>query len=73
MPIVAAAIQLGGHVRVGLEDNIYLERGILAPSNAALVEKAAQIIRLLGYEVASSDEARKILGLPVQSKASAAE
>jgi uncharacterized protein (DUF849 family) len=77
MPIVAAAIQLGGHVRVGLEDNIYLERGVLAPSNAALVEKAVRIIRLLGYEVASSDEARKILGLPVQtpvqSKATAAE
>ena len=73
MPIVAAAIQLGGHVRVGLEDNIYLERGVLAPSNAALVEKAARIIRLLGYEVASSDEAREILGLPVQSRASAAE
>ncbi len=63
MPIVAAAIQLGGHVRVGLEDNIYLERGVLAPSNAALVEKAVQIIRLLGYDVASPDEARETLGL----------
>ena len=73
MPVVAAAIQLGGHVRVGLEDNIYLERGVLAPSNAALVEKAAQIIRLLGFEVASSDEAREILGLPVRAAASAAE
>ncbi len=65
MPMVAATIQLGGHVRVGLEDNIYLERGVLAPSNAALVEKAARIIRLLGYEVASSDEARETLGLPL--------
>jgi uncharacterized protein (DUF849 family) len=73
MPIVAAAAQLGGHVRVGLEDNIYLERGVLAPSNAALVDKAAQIIRLLGYEVASSDEARKILGLSGAAKAPAAE
>jgi len=73
MPIVAAAIQLGGHVRVGLEDNIYLERGVLAPSNAALVEKAARIIRLLGYDVASSDEARTILGLPAKSAATAAE
>lgn len=71
MPIVAAAIQLGGHVRVGLEDNIYLEHGVLAPSNAALVEKAANIIRLLGYEVASSNEAREILGLRAASKASA--
>jgi uncharacterized protein (DUF849 family) len=73
MPIVAAAIQLGGHVRVGLEDNIYLERGVLAPSNAALVDKAARIIRLLGYDVASSDEAREILGLPRAAQASAAE
>jgi uncharacterized protein (DUF849 family) len=73
MPIVAAAIQLGGHVRVGLEDNIYLERGVLAPSNAALVDKAAQIIRLVGYEVASSNEARAILGLSLAARASAAE
>jgi uncharacterized protein (DUF849 family) len=63
MPIVAAAAQMGGHVRVGLEDNIYIERGVLAPSNAALVEKAAEIIRLMGFEVASPDEARGILGL----------
>jgi len=73
MPIVAAAIQLGGHVRVGLEDNIYLERGVLAPSNAALVDKAATIVRLLGYEVASADEARAILGLSATARASAAE
>lgn len=73
MPIVAAAVQLGGHVRVGLEDNIYLERGVLAPSNAALVEKAVQIIRLLGYEIASPEEARDILGLPAAAQASAAE
>ena len=63
MPIVAAAIQLGGHVRVGLEDNIYLDRGVLAPSNAALVERAVQIIQLLGYEVASPEEAREMLQL----------
>jgi len=63
MPMAAAICQLGGHVRVGMEDNIYLERGVLAPSNAALVEKAVQIIRLLGFEVATPDEAREILGL----------
>jgi uncharacterized protein (DUF849 family) len=62
-PIVAQAVLLGGHVRVGLEDNLYLEKGVLAPSNAALVERAAQIIRLLGREVASPTEARQILGL----------
>ena len=72
MPIVAATVQLGGHVRVGLEDNIYIERGVLAPSNAALVEKAVRIIRLLGYDVASPDEARETLGLSVTREASAA-
>jgi uncharacterized protein (DUF849 family) len=50
-------------VRVGLEDNLYLEKGKLAPSNAALVEKAAHIIEVLGDQVASPDEAREILGL----------
>lgn len=62
-PIVAQSILLGGHVRVGLEDNLYIEQGVLARDNAQLVEKAAQIIRILGQEVASSDEARDILGL----------
>lgn len=62
-PMVAQAVVLGGHVRVGLEDNLYLERGVLAPSNAALVEKAASIVRLLGEEVATPAEARGILGL----------
>jgi uncharacterized protein (DUF849 family) len=62
-PMVAQAIVLGGHVRVGLEDNLYLEKGKLAPSNAALVEKAANIIRILGDEVATAGEARRILGL----------
>ncbi len=73
MPIVAATVQLGGHVRVGLEDNIYIERGVLAPSNAALVEKAVQIIRLLGYDVASPDEARDTLALSRAREASAAQ
>jgi uncharacterized protein (DUF849 family) len=48
---------------VGLEDNIYLEKGKLAPSNAALVEKAARIIEVLGDHVATPNDARKILGL----------
>lgn len=73
MPIAAAVIQLGGHVRVGLEDNLYLERGVLAPSNAALVEKAVKIIELLGYEVASPDEAREILSLGKAAQSAAAE
>jgi len=62
-PMVAQAVLLGGHVRVGLEDNLYLAKGKLAPSNAALVEKAASIIEILGDNVASPDEAREILGL----------
>ena len=62
MPMVAEVVNQGGHVRVGLEDNLYLERGVLA-SNAELVEKAAGIIALLGCRVATPDEARSILGL----------
>jgi uncharacterized protein (DUF849 family) len=60
-PMVAQAVLLGGHVRVGLEDNIYLGKGELAPSNAALVEKAAKIIEILGDRVATPAEARKML------------
>jgi uncharacterized protein (DUF849 family) len=59
-PFVAQTVLYGGHVRVGLEDNLYLSRGKLAPSNAALVEKAVEIIRLIGGEVASAAEARSI-------------
>ncbi len=62
-PMVAQAVLLGGNVRVGLEDNIYLGPGELAPSNAALVERAGRIIELLGGAVASPAEARQILGL----------
>jgi uncharacterized protein (DUF849 family) len=62
-PMVAQAVLLGGHPRVGLEDNIYLEKGKLAPSNAALVEKAAKIIEILGDVVATPADARQILGL----------
>ena len=61
--MVAASVLLGGHVRVGLEDNIYIEKGVLAPSNAALVEKAARIIQDLGSSVASAGQARELLSL----------
>jgi uncharacterized protein (DUF849 family) len=60
-PMVAQAVLLGGHVRVGLEDNIYLGKGELAPSNAALVEKAVRIIELLGDKVATPAESRRML------------
>jgi 3-keto-5-aminohexanoate cleavage enzyme len=53
---------LGGHIRVGLEDNIYYERGVLAKSNAQLVERIVRIANEYGREVATPDEARKILG-----------
>lgn len=62
-PMVAQAVLLGGHVRVGLEDNIYIGPGQLAPSNAALVERARTIIESLGGAVATPGEARAILGL----------
>ena len=62
-PMAAQAVLLGGHVRVGFEDNLYLEAGTLAPSNAALVDKAAGIIRALGSDVAALDEAQGLLGL----------
>ena len=62
-PMVAQAVLLGGNVRVGMEDNIYLARGQLAPSNAALVEKAGKIIKVLGDHVATPADARQMLGL----------
>ena len=62
-PMAAQAVLLGGHPRVGLEDNIYLEKGKLAPSNAALVEKAARIIEVLGDIVATPADARQMLGI----------
>ena len=63
-PIVAQAWLMGGHVRVGMEDNIYLSHGVLAESNAQLVAKARDIVRSLGGQVASASEARGMLGLP---------
>lgn len=62
-PMAAVAASLGGHVRVGLEDNLYLSRGKLAPSNAALVEKAVTLLELLDFSVAKPAEARQIFGL----------
>ena len=63
-PIVAQAWLAGGHVRVGMEDNIYLEKGVLAKSNAELVTKAKRIILDLGGELANPREARAMLSLP---------
>ncbi|WP_209426541.1 3-keto-5-aminohexanoate cleavage protein [Pararhodobacter sp. SW119] len=63
-PMVAMVAALGGHVRVGLEDNLYLSKGQLAPGNGALVDRAATILDLTGHSVATPDEAREIFGLP---------
>jgi len=60
--MVAQAGLLGGHVRVGLEDNLYLSRGVFA-TNGQLVERATQIITSVGLNVARPSEARQILGL----------
>lgn len=62
MPMAAQAALLGGHVRVGLEDNLYLEKGVLA-TNAQLVERARNILEMMGATVQTPAEARKTLGL----------
>lgn len=62
MPFVALAVLLGGNVRVGLEDNLYLEKGVFA-SNAQLVEKARKIIELMGARVLTPGDTRKRFGL----------
>jgi 3-keto-5-aminohexanoate cleavage enzyme len=64
-PLVTAGMIMGGHVRVGFEDNIYVQRGVQAKSNAEMVEKVVRIARELGREIATPKEAREILGLPI--------
>ena len=62
-PMAAQSFLHGGHVRVGFEDNLYLSKGVLAPSNAALVARARQLVELLGGQVATSGDAREMLML----------
>jgi uncharacterized protein (DUF849 family) len=62
-PMVAQSYLMGGHVRVGLEDAVFLEKGVLAPSNAAMVEKARKIVETLGGQIATSKQTRGMLGL----------
>ncbi len=62
-PLAAMSMIEGGHVRVGFEDNVYLSKGVMAESNADLVEKAVRIAKELGREIATPAEAREILGL----------
>jgi uncharacterized protein (DUF849 family) len=62
--MLAQAFLLGGHVRVGLEDNVYIAKGELARDNAHLVEKGVSIVESLGGTMATPDEARAMMGLP---------
>ncbi|MBU3197265.1 3-keto-5-aminohexanoate cleavage protein [Clostridium algidicarnis] len=62
-PMAAMAIIMGGHVRVGYEDNVYLSKGVLAKSNGELVSKVVRLANELGREIANPSETRKILGL----------
>lgn len=66
-PIITTAIILGGHVRVGFEDNVYLTKGVQAKSNAEMVEKVVRIAGELDREIATPEEARKILHLPAKA------
>jgi uncharacterized protein (DUF849 family) len=63
IPFATIAASMGGHVRVGLEDNLYIARGELARSNAEQVTKIRKIVEELGRKVATPDEARQMLGL----------
>lgn len=64
-PMAAMGILMGGHVRVGFEDNVYLEKGMPAKSNGELVEKVVRLAKELGREIATPKEARMILGLEI--------
>ncbi len=69
-PMCTVAMIIGGNCRVGMEDNLYVSKGVLAKSNAELVEKMVRIVREFGNEPATPDEARKILGLKGLDKVS---
>ena len=70
LPMAVMGMVMGGHVRVGLEDNIYFSKGVLARSNAELVERVVRIAREFGREVATPSEARKILSSPPKNDSS---
>ncbi|NLY54414.1 MAG: 3-keto-5-aminohexanoate cleavage protein [Firmicutes bacterium] len=66
LPLATVAIIMGGHVRVGFEDNVYYSRGVKAESNAQLVARIARLAKELGREVATPNEARQLLGMAVK-------
>jgi 3-keto-5-aminohexanoate cleavage enzyme len=63
LPMALVAMTMGGHARVGLEDNIYYSKGVLAETNAQLVERIVRIAKEFGREIATPQESRKILNL----------
>jgi 3-keto-5-aminohexanoate cleavage enzyme len=63
LPMAMIAMAMGGHVRVGLEDNIYYSKGVLAKNNAQLVERIVRIANEFGREVAKPEESRELLKL----------
>jgi 3-keto-5-aminohexanoate cleavage enzyme len=69
LPMNLIALASGGHVRTGLEDNVMYHRGELATSNRQLVERVVRIAGEVGRRVATPDEARELLGLPVRQSA----
>jgi len=63
MPVMLTTIAMGGHLRVGMEDNVYYHKGVLAESNAQFVARAKRLLEEAGLSAAAPDEAREILGL----------
>ncbi len=63
LPLITSAILMGGNVRVGFEDNIYLRKGVLARSNAEIVDMAADLIQKLNYKIATVEDTRQMLNL----------
>jgi 3-keto-5-aminohexanoate cleavage enzyme len=63
LPLSTMTVALGGNIRVGMEDNVYFSQGVLAVSNAQLVERAVRIVHELGREVATPEEARELMHL----------
>jgi uncharacterized protein (DUF849 family) len=63
LPMCTMALTMGGNVRVGMEDSLFVSKGVLAKSNAEQVEKMVRIANELGYDIATPDDVRKILGL----------
>ncbi|MEW6113839.1 MAG: 3-keto-5-aminohexanoate cleavage protein [Thermodesulfobacteriota bacterium] len=66
LSVTTHAMLMGGHVRVGFEDNLYLKRGVKAESNAQFVERTVKLAQILDREIATCVEARQILGLPTK-------